>query len=191
MSLIPYNETKKNQLFADLIDAKSVVDYVDLNIHPLTCNISLLPHIALREGANINGMFESEARLYLNTFSKENTGTIGAVEDAVNVHFKDAQVIEWFEDKENLAKGMFRIDVNTKADNSVIYDDRLFSSSTRLINSSKNVRSKLDFVNLKLSQKEMNIKNSGGAVINIKLKNELAFNSELQINLKGGIIWTI
>ncbi len=191
MNLLPKNETKISQNFAQFIDEKSRVDYSDIGIEPLSCDASLLPHLALIKGANINGMLESEARQYLSTFSKKAIGTIGSVKDAVDVHFKDAVVTEWYQDKENLAKGMFRIDVNTKADAGVIYDDRLFSSSTRLINSSKNVRSKLDFVNIKLSQQTAENKIGGGAIINIKLKNELAFNSELKLNLIGGIIWTI
>jgi len=191
MSLLSTNETKMNQNFADLIDRKSIVDYTDLEINPLTCNISILPHIALIKNANINGMLENEARQYLKTFSTKKTGTIGAVEDAVNVCFEDAKVTEWYQDKENLAKGMFRIDVNIKADKNVIYDERLFSLSTRLIENSKNVRSKLKKISLKLPNGNTNINEFAGGVFGVNLQSVLQMNSKTNITLKGGAVWLV
>jgi P2-related tail formation protein len=189
--LLSKNHSLLDQNFAVFLDKAAVMNYDDLKINVLTCDVSLLPHIAVQKGADISGMYENEAKLYLSTFSKKFIGTIGAVEDAVNVHFENAKVVEWFEDKDNLKRGMFRIDADIDADKNKIFDDRLFFLSKRLVNSAKNVRSKLDFINLKLSQQQLNIKNGGGAVINIKLKNELNFNSELNLNLTGGIAWTI
>jgi P2-related tail formation protein len=191
MSLLPTNETLKNQRFADLLDRKSIVDYSDIEINPLTCNASLLPHIALIKGANINGMLENEARQYLNINDTKKTGTIGAVEDAVNVVFEDAKVIEWFEDKNNLIKGMFRVDVNIKSDKNVIYDERLFSLSTRLIQNSKNVRSKLKKISLKLPNANTNINEFTGGVFGVNLQSVLQMNSKTNITLKGGVAWMV
>jgi len=191
MSLLPNNETKISQNFAQFIDEKSKVDYSDIGIEPLSCDASLLPHLALIKGANINGMLESEARQYLNTFSKKAIGTIGAVKDAVDVHFKDAVVIEWYQDKENLAKGMFRIDVNTKTDKNVIYDERLFSLSNRLIQNSKNVRSKLDSFNMKLPLLTENLYVKSSSISTIQLANKIDLKNTINLKIGGAVVWTI
>lgn len=149
MSLLPFSAKVKDQQFAELYDIQSRVDYSDIAPDPLTCHISLLPHIALQKGANIENMKEAEARNYLKTFTKKTIGTAGAVEDAINVCFDNAELIEWFDD-ENLKKGMFNVSVYLKDDVSLVYDERLFSLSRRLINESKNVRSKLDAFDLKV-----------------------------------------
>jgi len=149
MSLLPNNSTLQAQRFASLLDDKSRVDYTDLTNDPLLCDVSLLPHIALIKGANIDNMLEHEARAYLKTFRRKSLGTIGAVEDAVNAVWADARVIEWMDDS-TLDKGMFRVDVNIKADTSLVYDDRLFSLSKRLIKKSKNIRSQLESFDIHL-----------------------------------------
>lgn len=143
MSLLPNNETLTAQKFAVLLDNRSRVDYTDLTNDPLLCDASLLPHIAVIKGANIDNMLEHEARSYLKTFRRKSIGTIGAVEDAVNAVWDDAKVIEWFDD-DSLEIGMFRIDVNLEADTSKVYDDRVFSLSNRLIKQSKNIRSQIE-----------------------------------------------
>lgn len=142
MSLLPSNALRKDQQFALLIDEKSKVDYSDLNVNPLICDSSLLSHIALQKGANIDYLSEKETRQYLNTFNKKANGTVGAVEDAINVFFQNAKLIEWFKDTE-LKKGTFRVDMTIKADNTMLYDQRTFTLLNRLINQSKNKRTKL------------------------------------------------
>jgi len=190
MSLLPKNTSLKDQQFAELLDGRSQVNYSDLKIDPLTCNISLLPHLAIIKGANIDNMAESEARTYLKTFSKKANGTVGAVEDAVNVLFDNAQLVEWFEDKERFKKGQFGVSVDVRNDDTK-YDERLFSVSNRLIRTAKNVRSKFMGFDVKYPLVAGNISNSGGAVINIKLKNHLSFNGSLNLNITGGVIWTV
>ncbi len=148
--LLPNNHSRQDQEFALFLDDSSRVDYKDLKIDVMTCDISLLPHLALIKGANISGMTENEARIYILNFSKKNIGTRGAVEDVVNVTFEDAKVTEWFQDKENLKKGVFRIDV--KAQSKKAYGEDTFLLSTRLINSSKNVRSKFDSFKVSMPQ---------------------------------------
>lgn len=174
MNLLPNNATLADQQFALLLDSKSTLGFKDLNANPLSCDSSILPHIALLKGANIDNMLESEARQYLSTFTKKSAGTVGAVVDAINVCFDDAKLVEWFEDKENLKRGMFNVDVNLKNNASSVYDDRLFSVSTRLINNAKNVRSKLDAFNLKIkSGGEINY--SANSVTDLNLSNKIKF----------------
>ena len=98
MNLLPNNSTLADQQFASLFDSKTTLSFKELYVDPLSCNSSLLEHIALLKGANIENMLESEARLYLSTFTKKSVGTVGAVEDAINVCFDDAKLVEWFEE---------------------------------------------------------------------------------------------
>jgi P2-related tail formation protein len=182
MNLLPNNSTLADQQFASLIDSKSTLSFKELYVNPLSCNSSLLEHIALLKGANIENMLESEARLYLSTFTKKSVGTVGAVEDAINVCFDDAKLVEWFDDKENLKRGMFNVDVNLKNDTSLIYDDRLFSLSTRLINNAKNVRSKLDAFTLKI-QSAGHVGYTSALVQDINLKNDFEFTGRASVDL--------
>jgi len=178
MRLLPSNSSLKDQRFAELLDTTSKVNYSDFKINPLTCDASLLPHIALVKGANIENLKEQEARLYLNTFTKKSIGTAGAVEDAINSFFNNAKLIEWFEDKENLKRGMFKVEVNLKDDKSCVYGEREFTLSSRLINSSKNHRSKLDSFDIKISSLG-DINYTARSITDLQLSNELIFKKSI------------
>ncbi len=184
------SDSKKNHDFANLLDAKSTVNYFDLQISPLTCESSYLPHLALIAGVNIDGMLETEARAYINTFDPSNTGTVGAVKDVVNVCFQDAKLIEWFE-VDDLDRGMFRINVNIKADKNAIYDERLFSVSNRLLNNSKNVRSKLKSINLSLPDASLKFNNFCGGVFGAKLRGKFEMIATANLKIKGGVVWMV
>ena len=161
MSLLPLNSKVIDQNFAEIIDTRSRVDFSDVSIDTLICDSSLLPHIAFSKGANIDNMTESESRLYLKNFRRKSLGTVGAVEDAINVCWDNAHLVEWFNDG-TLDKGMFRIDVTLKADTTKVYDNRLFALSNRLIKEAKNVRSKVDSFNIKLPTITAEVKVSSG-----------------------------
>jgi len=47
------------------MDEKATATYKELDIDPMTCKATLLPHLALGENLNIEGMLEREARLYI------------------------------------------------------------------------------------------------------------------------------
>jgi len=161
MSLLPNNSTLQAQRFASLLDNKSRVDYTDLTNDPLLCDASLLPHIALIKGANIDNMLEHEARAYLSTFKRKLLGTIGAVEDAVDVCFDEVKVVEWFED-DSLSVGEFNIEVSA-IDGGNLYDMRVFNLCKNLIKKTKNVRSQLKELRLSYLQKRA-LKIHSGAV---------------------------
>ncbi len=141
MSLLPLNQSKQNQAFASLIDEKTYISYDGLKIDPLTCDVSFLEHIAIKKGADISNLSEKEARVYLSTFDKRFNGTVKAVKDAIDVFFQDSSLVEWFDD-ENLKKGTFRVDMFIQPQREK-YDKKTFDLLNRLINNSKNVRSKL------------------------------------------------
>jgi len=161
MSLLPLNSKNIDQHFAEFLDSRSRVDFSDVSIDPLTCDASLLPHIAFSKGANINNMIESEARAYLKTFKRKALGTVGAVEDAINVCWDEAHLVEWFED-DSLDKGKFRVDITLKSDTLKVYDNRLFALSNRLIKESKNVRSHIDSFNIRMPTITAEVKVSSG-----------------------------
>lgn len=183
MNLLPNNAKLTDQNFALLIDAKSTVGFKDLNINPLDCDASLLEHIALIKGANIENMLEGEIRQYLSTFTKKAIGTVGAVEDAISSILDNVELIEWYQDRERLPVGFFGVTVQVQ--NNIKYDERLFSISKKVINENKNVRSKLDGILLKLS-KGLEVEVAGGATLWAKLANELS----LDYQSSGAVLFT-
>jgi len=190
MSLLPKNSSLQAQRFAVLLDTRSRVDYKDLSNDPMLCDASLLPHIAVIKGANIDNMLEHEARAYLKTFRRKSLGTIGAVEDAVNAVWDEAHVIEWMSD-DSLEVGMFRVDVTLKADTSLIYDDRLFYLSKRLIKKAKNIRSQLESfdIHLPLITAEVLVSNGSDPlkVSPFMSINELIISDDIPLN--GGWVY--
>ena len=202
MSLLPKNSSLQEQKFASLLDTQSRVSYEDITNDPMLCDESLLPHIALIKGANIDNMLVHEARAYLKTFRRKLLGTIGSVEDAVNAVWADAKVIEWM-NEDSLEVGMFRVDVTLKADTSLVYDDRLFSLSKRLIKKSKNIRSQLESFDIHLPLITAEVLVSSGSdplkvspfmsinelIISddIPLNGGWVFNSTLDTNIDEGI----
>jgi len=170
MSLLPNNLSKKDQEFALFLDSNSRVDYSDLKIDVMTCDSSILSHIALIKGANIENMTELEAREYLKTFTKKHIGTVGAVKDAMNVCFDNAELVEWF-NSENLQRGYFNINVYLKHKN--IYDERLFNVSKRLIDNAKNVRSKLSQFDVRIPISKVDIKTNYANVFDYNFDSEI------------------
>jgi len=153
LSLLPLNSKNIDQHFAEIIDTRSRVDFSDVSIDPLTCDASLLPHIAFSKCANIDNMLENEARLYLSTFNRKLLGTIGSVEDAVESLFDKAKVIEWFND-DSLSIGEFNVEVSA-VDGGNLYDMRIFNLCKTLVKKSKNVRSQLKELKLSYLQKRV------------------------------------
>ena len=191
MNLLPNNSSYKEQKFAELFDKNSRVNYNDLKIDVRSCHKSILPHIALTLGANIDNMLESEARKYLETFSQKAIGTVGAVKDAVSSTLDNAKLVECHED-EALPLGYFGVTVQVLNDKSKKYDERLFSTSKRVIKENKNVRSKFDSFNLAMPLIGTKIYTAVAKTSNLKLNNDLTFkDSEVQIHIQGAGIWTV
>jgi len=146
MSLLSKNNSLKNQSFAELLDIQSQVSYEDITKDSIICDSSLLPHIALIKGANIDEMQENEARAYLKTFNRKYIGTVGAVEDALKVYFDSPKVVEWFEDK-SLLCGDFSIDLKIE-DGCRKFNKTTLEKTEKLIKRTKNVRSHLKEIKL-------------------------------------------
>lgn len=144
MSLLPNNSFLKDQEFASLVERLVTEDYTALKIDPLTCDVRLLPHLAVASDVDISGLSEKEARLYIHNAKeiKKYAGTVYAVEQSINVCFEEGKLKEWFE--ADLEAGYFDVEVTLKADPSVVYLPKKFDKAKSMIQASKNVRSHLN-----------------------------------------------
>jgi len=191
MNLLPNNSSYKEQKFAELFDKNSRVNYNDLKIDVRSCHKSILPHIALTLGANIDNMLESEARKYLETFSQKAIGTVGAVKDAVSSTLDNAKLVECHED-EALRLGYFGVTVQVLNDKSKKYDERLFSTSKRMIRENKNARSKFAGFDLKMPTITDKRSVYGAGVSDVNLVKDLTMISSLGvIKIRGAGVWTV
>jgi len=150
--LLPSNQTLQDQAFAQLLDRAAIDDNTVIRPDPMTCHASLLPHIAAGYGSSIRGMNEPESRKYLATIerTKRHQGTVAAVVATLDVVWDDATLVEWFENPEELEVGEFGVDVVVEPDPDLVYDDRKFRLSRRLIDQAKNVRSHLKSFHVRL-----------------------------------------
>ena len=64
MSLLPKNSSLRDQRFASFLDDRNRCNYSDLDTNPLTCDSSLLPHIALIKGVNIENMTDRYIKIF-------------------------------------------------------------------------------------------------------------------------------
>lgn len=188
MNLLPFNASTQDQKFAEMIDNKMKLDLDNFNINPLTCDISLLEHIALIKGANIENMKETEIREFLHLFLGEAKGTVGAVEKASQAYFNNTSITEWFK-REYLKEGEFEVSVNVE--NQKRYTREIFDDTTNLVLRAKNVRS--EFTGYEMLLEDVNTKNSltTGSILNISLSNELLLKATPNLNIGGTVVWTI
>ncbi|OCH60857.1 phage tail protein I [Aliivibrio fischeri] len=161
-SLLPSN---LNQLERDLAGALSRISDIDIPIStvwdPDNCPVDLLPFLAwaLRVDHWETQWPESRKREVIKQSVDINRtrGTRGAVERAIKaIRGDDVKLIEWFEDKANMAKGTFRVDVKSTNEPIDITDLQKLVPS---INSAKNTRSHLVGISVK-SQVQTVVMNS-------------------------------
>ena len=60
-----------------------------------------------------------------------------------------------------------------------------------MINENKNVRSKFAGFDIVYPLVYGDTIIGGGSAINIKLQNKLDFSSEMELNITGGVVWTV
>lgn len=118
-SLLPGN---LSQLERDLAGALSRISDIDIPIsklwNPELCPVELLPYLAwaLRVDRWRSDWTETQKREVVRQAIDINRtrGTRGAVERVLKaIRGDDVKLTEWFEDKQNLAKGTFRVDVKS------------------------------------------------------------------------------
>ncbi|EOS8341154.1 phage tail protein I [Vibrio parahaemolyticus] len=145
-SLLPQN---LSQLERDLAGALSRISDVEIPISTLwdpdNCPYELLPYLAwaLRVDSWQSDWSEERKRAVVKQSIDINRmrGTRGAVERVLTaIRGDDVKLTEWFEDKANLAKGTFRVDV--KSTNYPV-DITKLQQLVPAINDAKNTRSHL------------------------------------------------
>lgn len=175
MNLLPNNSSLTDQEFALLIDEIVKDDYSVLQIDPFTCDVRLLPHLALSESVDISGLEEKEARVYIHNAKeiKKYAGTVYAVEQTINVCFENGKLKEWFE--ADLEAGYFDVEVTLKADPSVVYLPTKFDKAKKMIHSSKNVRSHLNSFVIDFPKGAGNIEKNEAMNFNLALDSKESF----------------
>jgi len=189
--LLPSNSSLKDQRFAEFLDESAKEDYSCLSTDPLTCEKSVLEHLAVYLNVDIAGLSEKEAREYLKNTLKSRTkkGTVGAVEDALNSVFDDVKLLEWFDNSE-LKRGEFGVEVSIKADTTEVYDKQKFKLTRNLIDRAKNVRSHLNGFTIKMPQSKYKAELYGVCAMSINLDNDIApFKAITKPIIGGAIVW--
>ena len=161
----------------------------DFNLLPQSCKKELLPHLAYMYRLDINGLKEQEIRDYISaTFEiKKYQGTHYATRLALQSIFSEALLVDF---DENLEPYYFRADV--KVQSKKAYGEDNFLLAIKLIDESKNARSKFDSFNLKMPLIGTNTHINTGGTQNIKMNNELHFkDAVVQINIQGAGLWTV
>jgi len=190
MSLLPNNCSLKDQTFTAFIEKKLIEDFDVLKINPLNCDKALLPDLAVGRDVDISGLIEIESRqlIFNSQEIKKYQGTVYAVNKAINISFKKANMQEWFDN--NLDLGYFKVDVSLQV--GTIYDNNKFKIAKKIINKSSNIRSHFDGFNIKLLNKSTKQNMSIANNINISLSNQLKFKAQkCNFKIQGSLIWTI
>jgi len=109
--LLPSNSSLLDQRFSDFIDRRTKEDYSSLTVDPLKCHVTVLPHIAFDYGVSIKGMSEKESREFLDLIKRTRsiTGTVGAIDKAINFFLTEGELKEWYQNRERFARGQFGI----------------------------------------------------------------------------------
>jgi phage tail P2-like protein len=164
----------------------------DFNMLPMSCDVSLLPHLAYMFSLELGGLDIEEQRKYISGAMDKyrHDGSLKAVKNVLEVVFGKAVIKRWFEyDGE---PHHFRANLTLKADPSKVYDKAKFDTAKALLNSARNEQSVFDGFDIKVPDALGEYKLNGGGVMDVKLKNELNLKAvEANINITGGVMWTI
>lgn len=139
-SLLPLNSTLQEHALDLIAEKKLEMDLSGVDMHPLTCPVTLLPYLAHSWKVDIHGLAEKEARQLIFNAPEihQYKGTVYAVKMALGSIFESSTIIEHSDERvfEFDAKVMF------KADSSSYYNRDKFDAARKLINTAKNGRSR-------------------------------------------------
>ncbi len=117
-NLIPINEDDTQRVIEDIgTNTLEKIDLSKLTVSPLTCDASLLPHLAVAFDVSITGLQETEARTYLQNAReiKKYIGSTYAVRIAASSIFgDDIEVLPWNKFGGEPCTYKFWINVNEK-----------------------------------------------------------------------------
>ena len=189
-NILPPNQKAIDQQFSFLMEQISSENYQDLDVNPLTCDKTLLSHLALSYGIDISNLDEQEARRYIKNAKniKRYEGTRLAVDEASKVVFENSTIKEWYEN--DLEVGLFDIEVQVSNDVSKIYTPAKFDKSKEIIKKAKNVRSHQNSFIVEVPTLNHLINLDSSNIIYIDVDTQLEFNQINQINTNGALqLW--
>ncbi len=213
-SLLPLNSTLAEHAVDLVAEHKLAMDFSAVDTHPLSCDARLLPYLAQAWRVDIQGLEEDEARQLIFNAPEihKYKGTVYAVKKALGSIFERSNITEF-----GSGERVFEFDarVTAKANPDLVLDESKFEVARKLINSTKNGRSR--FVNFELemppaevpiktqagaalalgfgNQLELatdnNIKQQSRAAIKLNLTSELAFVAQAVTQVKTAMIWNL
>ena len=154
-SILPPNEDAIERTLEEL--GAKVFDFEELEkitLDPMSCDASLLPHLALDLDVSIVGLDEDEARTYLSNAReiKRLTGSVWAVNKAASSVFgKNIKVQPW--NKVGTVPGTFKIEVDVTEQKSVT--DENLNKTIRLIDAAKPESRHLAGITIKMKNSGM------------------------------------
>lgn len=183
VNLLPSNTSDEMRAVDEVASQRiDLLSKSDFNLLPQSCKKELLPHLAYMYDLDISGLQEQGIRDYISSAFevKKYQGTIYAVRLSLKSIFNEAEIIEWFEDKNDVLEPFhFKANLVMKSNTSTSYDPMKFEKAKQLINASKNARSVFDGFNVKLPDVIVASNLQSAGVSNIQLKNELKFKDGL------------
>jgi len=186
-SLLPLNATPLENAIDIVFAQKLDIDLSPIDINPNTCAEQLLPFLAAEWRVDISDLsIPEQRRLIANALEIHRyKGTVHAVEQALDVVFDDAQLVEY--------ERVFEFDasVHLKADANAIYDSKKFTRARKLINQAKNGRSRFISYDIHLPNGECGVNQNDACMINPTLNQPLTITGQPPVTIQGAIQWML
>ena len=155
MNILPSNQTQSNEALARFIADTSKENWKEIDTNFLSCSTNILPALALEYAVDITGLNEAQSReLILNAYIiHKHKGTRLGLENALKPLYQNIEITEWFED-DRLARGCFNISLSFR---DIAYQSKLVYKTLELIKQSKNARSHLNNIDIKVEPTNANV----------------------------------
>lgn len=186
-TLLPLNAKPIERALDSVAAHQLDMDLTPIDIHPLSCDETLLPILAAEWRVDISGLAVPEQRRLINNALDIHRykGTVYAVEKALDVVFDNAEVIEHQRPFEFDAKVQF------KADTDAVYNHDKFTLARKLANQAKNGRSRFVNFDIQLPEGELGINQQSQSAINPTLNTQLTLTGESSTVITGAIQWML
>ncbi len=184
-SLLPLNATLAEHATDLVAEHKLDMNLSNVDTHPLSCDARLLPYLAQAWRVDIQGLTIDEARQLIFNAPEihKYKGTVYAVKKALGSIFEHSDITEF-----GTGERVFEFDarVIAKANPDSVLDATKFEVARKLINRTKNGRSRFVNFELDMPQVEAEIKTQTGATLGLGFSNELDLSTNSSIEKKTG-----
>jgi len=186
-TLLPLNSSAIEKAIDRVFAQKLEIDLSPIDINPYTCQPQLLPYLAAEWRVDISDLSIDEQRtLIANALEIHRyKGTVYAVERALDSVFDDASLVEHQRAFE------FDASVQLKADPNSIYDAKKFTRARKLINNSKNGRSRFGGFDIQPPDGQLHINKFDSCVISAQFNESLTFTGQTPVAITGAIQWML